>query len=137
MQFTVPQFIEHEPKLFFGMTFKQLSVIAVAGAIIITLWFTIGSKNFLLFLALSVILSLSAFSLGFLKINGRPLPLMMTKIFNFSFGTKIYLWKKKNIPPKMVQRVTRKTTEEDKSSPLKFAEKSRLKNLSTQIETRI
>lgn len=137
MQFTVPQFIEHEPKLFFGMTFKQLVLIAVAATIIITLWFMIGANNFLLFLVLSAILSLSAFSLAFLNINGRPLPLMLTKILNFSIGTKIYLWKRKNIPPKMVQRVARKTIEENNSSPLKFAEKSRLKNLSTQIETRI
>ncbi|MFH1036789.1 MAG: PrgI family protein [Patescibacteria group bacterium] len=137
MRFTVPQFIEHEPKLFFGVTFKQTVIIGFAVAIALTLWFLIGATNFFLFVFLTIVLVLSAFAFAFIRINGRPLPLLLAKFISFSAGTKIYLWRRKDTPPKMMKRVAPKAIETDGLPSLKFAEKSRLKKLSTQIETRL
>ncbi|MFC1789433.1 PrgI family mobile element protein [Patescibacteria group bacterium] len=138
MRFTVPQFIEHEPKIIGSFTFKQFAFIGSAGALCFVLYFTVAKGNFLLFLFLSLIIGLLAISLAFVKINGKGLPIIIVNFFKFSTNKKIFLWKKKTARIQMMKRVTKKITEEkEDSSSLKFAEKSRLKKLSTEIETKL
>jgi len=92
MQFTVPQFIEKEPKIVGPFTFKQFIFIGIAGGVCIFLYFTVPLPVFIITAA---ILLTAAFALAFLKIKGIPLPAVIKNFFFFLFKPKIYLWKKK------------------------------------------
>ena len=136
MQFTVPQFIEHEAKIVGPLTFKQFIFIGVAGAVCFALYFSIGKTNFFLFLVLSIMILGIGTALAFLKIGGRNLPTILKNFLFFLVAPKIYLWRKKDLPIKFIRRTEKKVEVETKpTSTLKFAEKSRLKKLSNQIET--
>jgi len=136
MQFTVPQFIEHEGKIFGPLTFKQFIFIGVAGAVCFALYFCIGKTNFFLFLVLSIIILGIGTALAFLKIGGRNLPTILKNFLSFLVAPKIYLWQRKELPLKFIRGTEKKVEVGTKpTSTLKFAEKSLLKKLSTQIET--
>lgn len=98
MQFTVPQFIEHEAKIIGPLTFKQFVFIGAAGTVCLFLYFSVAKTNFFLFLVLSIFIFGIGTTLAFLKIGGRGLPTILVSFLRFSLGPKIYLWKKKEIP---------------------------------------
>lgn len=136
-QFTVPKFIEREPKIIGFLTFRQFAYIGTAGAICFVFYFSVGEKNFLLFLLVTIILMLIAFALAFLKIEGRTLPIVLVNFFKFNISPKIYLWKRKQVLLRTIKKKLKKEEEIEEGLPLKIAEKSKLKKLSTKVETRI
>ena len=135
MRFTIPQFIEYETKIVGPLTFKQFIFVGLAGAISFVLYFSVP---FTIFLAAAIILGLGSLALAFLKIDGLSLPSVLQNFFMFSLSPKIYLWKKREMPPKMI--IKKEALKEEKEiapeSDLKIAEKSQLKKLSVEIETR-
>lgn len=137
MRFTVPQFIEREPKIIGPLTFRQFTYIGLAGAICFVLYFSLAKKNFLLFLLITAALMGGAVSLAFLKIGGRDLPTIFKNFLMFFISPKIYLWRK-GLPPKIFKKeakeIKKKKVEEAPS--LKVAGESRLRKLSTQVETK-
>ena len=137
MQFTVPQFIERESKIFGPLTFTQFIYIGSGGAVCLVLYFIYAKNNLPLFLALTIVIMSLASSLAFLKFAGRSLPTLLKNFLFFSIGQKMYLWRRKNIPPRMIRK-TESAPEEESAEPstLKFAEKSQLKNLSNILETK-
>jgi len=132
-QFTVPKFIEHKAKIVGPLTFNQFIFVGVAGAICFVFYFTVP---FFIFILLSIIVMLGGFALAFVKSGGRSLPVVLKNFLFFSFAPKIYLWKKKGgLPPKIIEKAP--LPKEEKEAPVPtIAGKSRLKNLSTQIETK-
>ena len=137
MQHTIPKFIEHEAKIVGPFTFKEFIYIGAAGLICFVLYFIIGKTNFSIYLTCCLIFGGGALSLAFLKIGGQSLPEILTHFFTFSVSTKIYLWKKKTMPPKYTMERLKKTaaTEEEPAQAPKIAGRSQLKKLSTHIET--
>ena len=138
MEFTVPQFIEREPKIVGPFTFKQFIYIGIAGGICLLIFFVVP---LFLFVVIAIILLGSAFALAFLKVNKISLPVFLKNFFIFSvFKQKIYLWRKKSIPPKFLEKKEEKVAEESeegqKKPLLKIAGGSKLKNLFTQLETK-
>jgi len=137
MRFTVPQFIEHEAKIVGPLTFKQFVFIGIAGAICFVLYF---SMPFSIFLMATIVLGGGAAALAFLKIGGRSLPLILVNILKFIFEPKMYIWRKKAEPLMVYKKeeklTSAKATEAEEELPLKIAEKSQLKKLHTQIETK-
>ncbi len=135
MRFTLPQFIEHEAKIVGPLTFKQFIFIGLAGVIIFILYFSVP---FSVFLVATVVLGISSLAFAFLKIGGRSFPSVLQSFFMFSLSPKIYLWKKKKIPLKIIIR--KDVLKEEKKilseSVLKVAEKSQLKKLNIEIETK-
>ncbi len=137
MRFNVPQFIEHETKIVGPLTFKQFIFIGGAGVLCFILYF---SAPFSIFLVASVVLVGTGASLAFLKIGGVPLTSVITNLLKFGSMPKIYIWKRKEQPG--IRRIYKRETEIKKAEkkeeelPLKIAEKSRLKKLHTQIETK-
>lgn len=133
-QFTVPQFIEREPKVVGPLTFKQFIMVGAAAGVSFFLYFTAPFYFFIL----GGIFSLTVASLlAFFKINGRPLLVVLKNMVLFSLAPKLYLWRKKTgAPPKFVQTVRPIEDEIKKADVPTVAGKSRLKNLSTQIETK-
>ncbi len=140
MRFTIPQFIEYEARIVGPFTFRQFIFVGIAGAICFVLYFSLGKTNFLLFLLLTTILMLGALALAFVKISGRGLPTILANFLRFSFAPKIYIWRKKETPLTIFKRSAEsspiKATEEEEELPLKIAEKSQLKKLRTEIETK-
>ncbi|MFH1575660.1 MAG: PrgI family protein [Candidatus Nealsonbacteria bacterium] len=132
-QFTVPQFIEHEPKIVGPLTFKQFIFIGVAGAICFVFYFIVP---FFVFVLLSIVIMPGGFALAFLKTSGQSLPVVLKNFFVFSVAPKMYLWKQKTgMPPKIIKAAPAQKQIEKASVPT-AAGKSRLNTLSTQIETK-
>jgi len=130
-QFTVPKFIEHEAKIVGPLTFKQFIFVGVAAAICFVFYFTVP---FFIFILLSIVVMLGGFGLAFLQSGGRSLPIVLKNFFSFSVAPKVYLWKKKGgMPPKIIEKEEEIEEIEEASMP-KIAGKSRLKNLSSQVE---
>lgn len=136
MEFTVPQFIEKEPKLIGPFTFKQFMFVAVAGGACFFLYFSIGKKNLPLFIVIGTILMGGSLALAFLKIKGYTLPAIVKNFFVYTVSPKIFLWRRKIMPPKIkkVERFEKAEVEEE--TTLKMAKKSHLQRLSTQVETK-
>jgi hypothetical protein len=94
-QFSVPQFLQREPKIFGPFTFKQfLAVVAIGGLIAIG-YFIFWKKNLLLFLIFAIFVGGGGTFLIFGKIQGMGVIEFFLKLISFSFGSKKYLWKKK------------------------------------------
>ena len=133
MRFTVPQFIEHEAKIVGPLTFKQFIFIGMAGAVGFILYFT---APFYIFLIACLILGGGAVALAFLKIGGRDLPTVLGNSLKFLISPKMYIWRKKETPVRGFKKEEIKKEVPEEGLPLKIAEKSQLKKLRTQIETK-
>lgn len=135
-RFTVPQFIEKEPKLIGPFTFKQFMFVAVAGGACFFLYFFVGKQNFLLFIFLSLILFGGALALSFLKIKGYTLPTLVKNFFMYTVSSKIFIWRRKIAPPKFkkIEKFEKGKVEEE--ATLRMVKNSRLHQLSTQVETK-
>lgn len=136
MQFTVPQFIEHEAKIVGPLTFKQFTYVGFAAAICFVLYFL---APFSIFLLGVLVLGGGALALAFVKVGGRSLPTIVANVFRYSVGQKGYIWKKKE-EQKLVYKIeskpiTQKAKEKEKFV-LKIEGQSQLKKLHTQIETK-
>lgn len=134
MEFQIPQFIERETKIVGPLTIKQFGYIAAAGVCSLVLYFYLAEKNLVLFLIITMILIGSALSLAFVQIEGRSLPSVLINFFFFSLSPKIFLWKRKIFPPKIIKEEEKEKTEEEPL--LKISKKSHLEKLSFQIESR-
>ena len=134
MEFTVPQFIEREPKIVGPFTFKQFIFIGIAGGICLFLFFTV---SLFVFIIMSIVLLGGAFALAFLKIGKTSLPVFIKNFFIFLFKPKVYLWKKKTSPLKFLRKEKVKEEEEiGEESKLKVSKGGRLDELFTRLETK-
>lgn len=134
MRFTVPQFIEYEPKVVGPLTFKQFVYVGLAGAACFVLYFSVPFTTFLI---ASILIMGGAFFLAFIKIGGRSLPIILANFLKYSLTPKMYIWRKKAKAIKAVRQARKKREAEKKEElPLKIAEKSQLKKLRTKIETK-
>jgi len=136
MRFSVPQFIEHEAKIIGPFTFKQFIYVGIAGTVCFFVFFTLGQTNFFLFLIISSLLIGGALILAFFKIEGRSLPTILGNFFKFSIGPKIFIWRKAKFPIKVLEKEKVFKQEGDAELPLKIAEKSQLRKLRNEIETK-
>ncbi|RLC34663.1 MAG: hypothetical protein DRZ76_02265 [Candidatus Nealsonbacteria bacterium] len=133
-RYTVPKFIEHKAKIVGPLTFGQFLYIGGAAVICFILYFTLP---FFYFIMAALPIMLVGAGLAFGKIEGRSLPTILKNFIFYSFGPKIYLWKKKTgMPPKLKEEKEKPKTEESEKTPVPTAVgKSKLKDLSTYVET--
>jgi len=133
MQFTVPQFIEREPKIVGPLTFKQLVVLVSAAALCIAFYFLLP---FYIFILGTLFFLGGSAALLFVKIDKAPLYSIIKNLIVFVFRPKIYLWKKKTAPP-VFKMKTKKAIQpkKEKESELKIGKKSRLKKISDKIKS--
>jgi hypothetical protein len=117
-------------------TFKQFLYLAVPGAIAFVLRFVIGKKNFPLFIIITIILFGMGLALGFVKIKGYTLPTFFKNFFFFSVGPKIFLWRRKVMPPRFQKAVKMEKGKTEEEASLRISERSHLQQLSTHIETK-
>ncbi len=134
MAYVVPQFIERETRIAGPLTFKQLTFVVTAAGISVLLYF-LKLPLFLVIIS-AIILMGSGLALAFWRIEGFPLPTVIKNFFVFLSRSKLYLWKKKVIPPKIAQKKELPKKEIKESSVLKIAERSKIRELLTFLETR-
>jgi len=135
MEFPVPQFIEMEAKIVGPLTWRQFIYVGGAGVTLFFLWFII--KNLFWFIMIAVFLGGGGLAFAFLPIAGQPLPTFLKNFLLYSVGTKIYLWQKKRIVPKLVyEKKIGISREEFEKTTLDVVKGGRLRDLSVQIETR-
>jgi len=135
MNFQVPQFIEHEAKIVGPFTLKQFMYVGAAGGICLILYFS--APRLIFFLGVLILGGISL-ALAFVKIGGRSLPIYLKNSFVFLLKPKVYLWQQKEMPGVKIVKEEKKKEEEGVGGvELKIAEKSRLKNLATKVETRL
>lgn len=94
MRFQVPQFIEVEDKIFGPLTLKQFIYLA-GGAGLSFIIYRVAGSIFISALPIIAILSFSA-ALAFYKINNKPFIFVVEAAFKYYFGSKLYIWKKKD-----------------------------------------
>ena len=131
MRFTLPQFIEHEPRIVGPLTFRQFSFIGLAAAICFVLYYTVP---FSVFIIACIIGGGGAMALAFLRIGGRSLPTILGNFLQFNLSPKMFIWKKTEAPIKVFKKEKIKKEEAEEELPLKIAERSQLKKLKTKIE---
>ena len=134
MDFIVPQFIEREAKILGPLSFKQSIFFGIAGALCVFLYFFI--KSFWLFLIIALFVGVGTLLLIIVKVGGASLPDVMKNLFVFFSRPKIYLWRRKTIPPKVFKKAPPPKEEQKDEAVLKIGEKSRLRKLYTILETK-
>ena len=103
MRFKVPQFIEHEAKIFGPLTFKQFIVVGFAGLISLILFFIFGDNFFLWLVASGIIVGVSL-SLVFIQVEGISLISLIGKSIRFFTESHLYIWKKKTFDVRFVSK---------------------------------
>lgn len=94
MQFQVPQFIEIEDKIIGPLTLKQFLYLAAAGGIGFMLFFVL--QTWLWVIVMGVV-GIFAFAAAFIKINGRPMPIIMLAALKYVWQPKLYLWQREAV----------------------------------------
>jgi hypothetical protein len=133
MQFSVPKFIEEKPKIVAFFTLKQFLLVAIAGFICLFLYFL--HLPLTIFLPLCLLLIGSSLALAFVKIKGLSLPDLLMNFLKFKVSSTIYLWQRKAILPKIIEKEEiEKKKEKKEILELKIAAESKLKSLSARVE---
>ena len=136
MQFIVPQFIDKKTKILGPLGFTELIFVIIIGVICILLYYSIP---FSYFVVASAFLIAATCALLFVKIEGFPLPTVMRNLMIYFINERIYLWKKKTVMSKIKIREDEPVSKEGDDGTdkrIKYTQKSRLKDLTTRIETR-
>ena len=140
MQFQVPQFIEHEAKIVGPFTLKQSLFTLIPAAAVFLLFFILPTT---LWVILAILLLGGGLASAFLKVEGKPLPIIMMHFFRFSTSSKNYLWQKGKIRVKPGQQMEYGTPVDSQqeqpassaSTTIQMAQGSKLQSLSTKVET--
>jgi hypothetical protein len=131
MRFQVPQFIEVEDKIFGPLTFKQFIYLG-GGVGICAIFFTLLPK-FIALLLSGPFIALSL-ALAFYKINEKPFISVVESFVSYSFGNKLYIWKKEaKAPTPTTQDPNASMNRQPQVYVPKFSE-SKLKDLSFALD---
>ena len=132
MEFTVPKFIEKEAKIIGPLTFKQFLCLVIPGTTVFIAYY--ANLHIVLVVFLAIILMGGGLAFAFLKIGGRSFPVVMKNFVTFYPSSKLYVWKQKAIPPRIIKKEKEKEKKkEDVIAPT--ITNSKLGNLSSKIDT--
>ncbi len=93
-QFQVPQFITVEDRIIGPLTLKQFLYLLGASSVGLVGWFWL---NIFLFIFFALPIAGLFGAMAFAKINGQPLPTVITNAVNYFLQPRLYLWK--SAPP--------------------------------------
>lgn len=134
-RFQLPQFIEHETKVVGPLTLKQSMYLVGPLVFAFFLYFLLPFGTFII--AALVLEGLGAL-LNFVKIGGKSLPGHVTSLLRFTAGPKNFIWKKGNyaLDAQGKAETTYGALEEEPASDVQMTQTSRVRNLSTQVQTK-
>lgn len=95
MRYEVPQFIEIEDKIIGPLTWKQFLYVAGGIGATVVLWLWLPRLVAIIFIVPLAVLSIA---LAFYQYNQRPFMNLLESWFYFTFGHKLYVWKKQDKP---------------------------------------
>ncbi|MFH0932165.1 MAG: hypothetical protein V1819_01365 [bacterium] len=123
--------MERESVIAFGLTFKNLAIMAGLGFILFVLYYVLPKVVFVL---LAIIFGGSFLAATFIKVGGQTLPQIIFHSFGFLLGGRVYVWNKTRAtsPVSLVQKKVKKV--EKKEAPLKMAPQSRLSSLGARLD---
>lgn len=137
MDFRVPQFIEHDPKIMGPLTLNQAIYLGGAALICFFLNFSIGKTNFSLFIMICGLLLGSAIALAFVKIEGLTIPAAGKNFANYTINSKFFIWKRKQSPvflSSAKKPETEKAKDELSVSPLRIKQTGKMEKLIKKID---
>lgn len=137
MDFRVPQFIEHDPKILGPLTLSQTMYVGTAFGICFILFFTLGKKNVFLYVLVCALLLGASIGLAFIKIEGRGIPVVGKNFAVWSMNNKLFLWKRKQAPvflSSLKQKTAPEEKEQVKPSGLKIKQTGRIEDLMKKID---
>ena len=129
MQYQVPQFIEIEDKIFGPLTLKQFIYLAGAGGLCLFFFTILPLYVAVLFMIPAAALGLA---LAFYRVNDRPFIEVMEHALGYLFGTKLYLWKQRNVTP-VIQEAIKPGIQTMTTLAVPKLSESRLKDLSWSL----
>ena len=127
-QFSVPQFIEVEDKIFGPLSLKQFIYILGGVAAVFIIYVFVGMLG-VIFLGLPVA-GLAA-ALAFYKVNNQPFIKVAANAISYYSKGRLYIWKKSDKPAKIEE----KPPEEQKLNVPKITE-SKLKDLAWSLDVK-
>lgn len=137
MDFRVPQFIEHDPKILGPLTLSQTMYVGTAFGICFVLYFTLGKQNIFLYVLVSALLIGASLGLAFIKIEGRGIPVVGKNFAVWTANNKLFLWKRKQAPV-FLSGLKQKTAPEEKKeiapSILKIRQTGKIEGLMKKID---
>jgi len=130
-QFTVPQFIEVEPKIIGPITTRQFLIFLVA-ALFIFLCYKLF--DFTAFVLLSVLIFIISGVFAFLKINGRPFHYFLLNLLQIFKKPSLRVWNHTAIT--LENKEEKNIKYENVLPPDKYFAKKRLAELSLIVDTK-
>ncbi|MCL5017086.1 MAG: PrgI family protein [Patescibacteria group bacterium] len=115
MQFQVPQFIDTEDKIIGPLTLKQFVYITIGAGLSFFLFFFF---NLWLWAFSIVLINTATISLAFIKINGIPLPKIVSAAIGYFWKPKFYLWKKTAAPGQKIEKTKEPAQIKEGANPL-------------------
>jgi len=91
-RFQVPQFIEREAKVVGFLTLRQFAYLGIPAGVTFFLWFFIPNR--IIFALIAIALEAIGVALAFIKIAGKPIPVLIWHFLHFSASSKTYIWRK-------------------------------------------
>ena len=131
MEFTVPKFIEKEAKIIGPLTFKQFLCLVIPGTTVFISYYVLPLA---ITIFLAIILMSGGLAFAFLKIGGRSFPVVMKNFVTFYPSSKLYVWKQKQIPPRIIKKEKEKEKKQENVIAPTITN-SKLGNLSSKIDT--
>jgi hypothetical protein len=92
LQFTVPQFIDVEDKIFGPISVRQFIILLVGSISMVIVYRLFGSINFFLTVAVEVVLFIGMLLLAFVKIHGTPLHQFMLHFLQAKMQPQLRVW---------------------------------------------
>lgn len=131
MQFTVPQFIDIEPKIIGPITARQFLIFLGAALFIFIFYKTLDFTGFIL---ATVLIVLFASVFAFAKINGRPFHFFLLALIQNFKRPSLRIWNHKAIS--IEKKEEKQIQYENVLPPDKYFAKKKLAELSLIIDTK-
>lgn len=131
MQFTVPQFIDIEPKIIGPITARQFLIFLGAALFIFIFYKTLDFTGFIL---ATVLIVLFASVFAFAKINGRPFHFFLLALIQSFKRPSLRIWNHKAIS--IEKKEEKQIQYENVLPPDKYFAKKKLAELSLIIDTK-
>lgn len=130
-QFTVPQFIDVESKIFGPITTRQFVIFLVA-AVLIGLCYRLF--DFSLFITIAVIIVIISALFAFVKVNGRPFHLFLLNAIQTIRRPRLRIWNNNAVMEVQERQIDIAPTEA-KPAPKEYYKKSRLAEVALIVDT--
>lgn len=131
LQFTVPQFLDVEDKIFGPISVRQFIILLVAGVMAVVIYRLFGSINFFITAALDAGILIGAILLSFVRIQGIPLHQFLLHYLQTAMQPRLRVWspeeKRRAAPPEAAPKPG--------PAPKAPLTRSRLTELSILIDT--